>query len=462
MGVGLYVRISDDVEGHGLGVGRQEQDGRTVADLRGWPVERVYCDNDYSAFKAGVVRPEFERLLADLDDGAIDGIVTYDLDRFARQPADLERAIAIYDRRPSLVFATVQGDVNLETPDGRTMARVMVAFANKASMDTSRRVRRKHLELAQKGVPVGGHRPFGYQADKVTIEPTEAELVRQAAKDILTGVGLHTIARRWNDAGVTTTAGNPWRRSVLKAMMLSPRLAGFRVYRGGIALDEQGEPVTGLYPALLDIEMWEAVCAVLTDPARGGRHVHVGGRKYLLSGIVRCSRCSTLLVGNADRRWNTFHYHCPSPTNGGCGKVSVSGPKTDRLVTDLVLHYLDEREVQRDAAPWPGEPELSAITARIGEMMDRYADGDLSGDVVFPTVTKLETQATRLRAEQREWLREQVAITHRPTNATESWRDLDTDQQRSLMQSVLHAVIVRSAAHRGGRFDPDRIEPVWR
>lgn len=226
-----------------------------------------------------MVRPEFERLLADLDGGMIDGIVTYDLDRFARQPADLERAIAIYDRQPSLVFATVQGDVNLETPDGRTMARVMVAFANKASMDTSRRVRRKHLEPAQKGVPVGGHRPFGYQADKVTIEPTETELIRQAAKDILTGVGLHTIARRWNDAGVTTTAGNPWRRSVLKTMMLSPRLAGFRVYRGGIARDEQGEPVSGLYPALLDVETWEAVCAVLTDPARGGRHSHVGGRK---------------------------------------------------------------------------------------------------------------------------------------------------------------------------------------
>lgn len=196
MRVGLYVRISDDVEGQGLGVGRQEQDGRKVAERRGWSVARVYCDNDYSAFKAGVVRPEFEQLLADLGGAVIDGIVTYDLDRFARQPADLERAIAIYDRRPALVFGTVQSDIDLSTPDGRTTARVMVAFANKASMDTSRRVRRKHLELAQKGVPVGGHRPFGYKTDKVTIEPAEAQLVRQAAEDILRGVGLHTIARR--------------------------------------------------------------------------------------------------------------------------------------------------------------------------------------------------------------------------------------------------------------------------
>ena len=86
----------------------------------------------------------------------IDGVVVYDLDRFARQPVDLERAIRIFDGRVGLRFATVQSDIDLSSPDGRTMARVMVAFANKASnkasMDTSRRVRRKHLELAQRGV----------------------------------------------------------------------------------------------------------------------------------------------------------------------------------------------------------------------------------------------------------------------------------------------------------------------
>lgn len=183
--IGLYVRISDDVEGLGQGVARQEQDGRALARGRGWTVARVYSDNDISDYKANVIRPEFEALMSDLANDIVDGVVAYDLDRFARKPVDLERAIEIYDRRDGLVFATVQGDIDLSTPDGRTMARVMVAFANKSSMDTSRRVKRKHLELAQKGVPVGGNRPFGYTADKVTMEPQEARLIREAARDIL-------------------------------------------------------------------------------------------------------------------------------------------------------------------------------------------------------------------------------------------------------------------------------------
>jgi site-specific DNA recombinase len=101
-----------------------------------------------------VKRPEFEHLMEDLERGFLDGLVVYDLDRFARQPLDLERSIRIFDSR-KLVFATVQSDIDLSTSDGRTMARIMVAFANKTSMDTSRRVRRKHLELAQTGVPTG-------------------------------------------------------------------------------------------------------------------------------------------------------------------------------------------------------------------------------------------------------------------------------------------------------------------
>jgi DNA invertase Pin-like site-specific DNA recombinase len=222
--VGAYVRISEDLDGLGLGVARQEEDCRALAERRGWTVTDVFRDNDVSAYKARAVRPEFERMLSVMEAGLLDGVVVYDLDRFARKPSDLERAIVIFDSRPGLLFATVQSDIDLSASDGRTMARVMVAFANKSSMDTSRRVARKHLELARAGVPVGGSRPFGWQADRRSIDRSEARLLRQAAADILAGVGLHTICRVWNDAGIATTRGNPWRKTVLKNAMLSPRL----------------------------------------------------------------------------------------------------------------------------------------------------------------------------------------------------------------------------------------------
>jgi site-specific DNA recombinase len=443
------------------GVARQAEDCRKLADLRSCAVSKVYQDNDVSAYKTKVVRHGFEQLLSDLEFGLIDGVVVYDLDRFARQPVDLERAIKIFDSRPGLRFATVQSDIDLSSPDGRTMARVLVAFANKASMDTSRRVRRKHLELAQNGVSVGGNRTFGYRKDKVTLEPDEAALLQQAASDLLAGVGLHTICRRWNEAGVKTTAGNAWRKSVLKNLVLSPRLAGYRVYQGGIARDVDGNPVTGMFPPILDVQTWEAVCAVLRDPARGGPHVHAGGRKYLLSGLVRCSECGAIMHGNANLKWNTFTYACRVPTSGGCGRVAITGPRLDALITDLILRYLADRSVQHQAKTWAGEGKLTDAMSRIAELMTAYRNGDLSADLVFPNIKELEDRVVRLRQERTIWLSKEVALQHRPVNVNESWPGMDTDQRRLIIQSVLSTVVVRPSAKRGGRFDPDRVKPVW-
>jgi site-specific DNA recombinase len=452
----LYVRISEDVEGLGKGVRRQEQDGRRLCKQRGWD-SVLFEDNDASAYKRKP-RPAFERMLKDLADRRLDGVVVYDIDRLARRPTDLERLIDIYDRR-KLVFATVQGDLDLSTSDGRTMARVMCAFANKSSMDTSRRVTRKHLELAQQGLPVGGNRPFGYKADKRTLDKREAKLIQVAAQDILKGVGLHTICRQWNERGIATTVGNPWRKQVLKNMMLSPRLAGYRVYQGGIARDDEGKPVTGQFPPVLDVPTWEAVCAVLTDPSRSGPHVHVGGRKYLLSGIARCSACGKPMLGGADNRSGGYSYSCKAAD--GCGKVAISGPKLDAMVTELVQKYLSKRSVRPRAESWPGETDLEDITGRVAELMNAYGAGDLSGDVVFPQVSKLENQQRALRDDKATWLRGR-AISSLPTKAAGAWPK-EIDEQRTLISALILAVVVRPAVARGGRFDPGRVEPpIWR
>jgi site-specific DNA recombinase len=454
--VAIYARLSLDTEGQGLGVARQIEDCKRIAAGRRWRVAQTYTDNSVSAYKRRVRRPEFEQMLVDLAEGRLGGVVVYDCDRLARQPRDLERLIELYDTQP-LVFATAQADIDLSSPDGRFMARLMVNFASKSSADTGRRVARKHLELAQAGIPVGGSRPFGWLPDKRTLDPVESRLIHDAARDLLAGKGMNTICRDWNAAGITTPRGNAWVKPVFRNLMLSPRLAGYRVYRHEIALDATGQPVKGRYEAVLDVATWEAVKALLTDPTRSGPHVHVGGRKYLLSGIARCALCSSVLQGNADTRWNTFFYCCR-----GCGKVGISGPKTDDLITRLVIAYLSEREVEPQSQTWLHETDLSDIMQRISDLMAEYTAKRLSGQVVFAAVERLEAEAKTLRNDHAAWLRDQIAVGSRPTNVAGAWPDLKIEQRRAVIEGVMQAVAIHPAAARGGKFDPERIELVWR
>ena len=204
---------------------------RKLVELRGWTLADTYLDNDVSAYQPKVVRPDFERMLTDLEASTIQGIAVYDLDRLARQPADLERIIKIYDRKP-LVFATVQGDIDPTTPDGRTVARVMVAFANKASMDTARRVARQKLEKATNGLGFSNYRPFGWNEDRLTLNRPKAEILRQAARDVLVGTGLFVICGRLNRQGIKTVRGNIWKTHAMRRV-LRPDSAGKPVTRPG-------------------------------------------------------------------------------------------------------------------------------------------------------------------------------------------------------------------------------------
>src|SRR5215469_8165872 len=87
---GIYARISLDDDGQGAGVKRQLTDCRKAAKEQGWPIVDEYVDNDVSAY-SGKRRPAFERMLADLAAGTIDGVVTYHTDRLARSLRDSER-----------------------------------------------------------------------------------------------------------------------------------------------------------------------------------------------------------------------------------------------------------------------------------------------------------------------------------------------------------------------------------
>ncbi|MEV6184472.1 recombinase family protein, partial [Streptomyces sp. NPDC052015] len=95
--VGIYVRISDDREGGGLGVKRQEDDCRLLAASLGWRVIEVYIDNDVTAADRRKKRKDYLRMLADIEMGCIDAIVSWHPDRVYRQPVELEHLINIVE-----------------------------------------------------------------------------------------------------------------------------------------------------------------------------------------------------------------------------------------------------------------------------------------------------------------------------------------------------------------------------
>lgn len=363
-------------------MGRQEVDCRERADRLGWHVSEVVVENDTSAFKRRrikladgttalrVVRPGFRRVLDLLAAGEADALIAYDLDRVARDPRDLEDLIDVVEAA-DIKVESVTGSLRLSNDAEITMARVMVAVANKSSRDTSRRVARTHQDLAAEGKPGGGGiRPFGYERDRMTVVEAEAVIIREIAGRILEGATLYQIVADLNARGVASTLGGAWNSRSVTSVVTKPRVAGLRSTGTGAAMQIVGPAV---WPHILERDVWEEVCAALATRGRGTQNV----LKRWLTGCFWCSLCGTQLFGwqgNGGPR-----YWCATP-RGGCGKIAIAAELAEQAVGQQIVDYLSHPEVlsrlrslTASDSTKTARAELAADEEQLKEMARAYA-----------------------------------------------------------------------------------------
>ncbi|MFJ2650830.1 recombinase family protein [Streptomyces sp. NPDC087420] len=477
--VGAYERISDDAEDTGAGVERQREDCHALASIRRWDIARDYEDNDLSAYQRKVVRPQFEQMLTDLESGVIKGVVVYDLDRLVRQPRDLERLIDIYEENPGYVFSSYQGDIDLTSPDGRTMARVMVAFANKSSADTSRRVKRKQAALVAEGKLLhGGRRPWGWLPDGSVDPDAKREILAGHAR-ILAGDRISAIQDDWAERGVGPTnaqgaryvgsvksgkAPGAVRHKTVQHALTHPALAGIKTYRGEVVAGTDGAPISGNWERICSPAELDAVVTALRDRARTTRGGQ-GVAKYLLSGIARCGACGKGMRGGVKRASYLYSCNNYSP-DFRCGKVGRAGAPVDDLIIDLVLadRHRRRRGGEAPADAWSGAERLAQVQSEIGELIAARKAAKLSVAVLIELLPPLEAERDDLLYERRRLEAKAVQAKAAEAADVETREDFLTrplDRQRALVLQSLKAVIIHPSGRTGHKFNPDLIEPIW-
>jgi site-specific DNA recombinase len=461
----IYARISADVDGTALGVARQLEDCRTLAADRGWAVGAEYVDNDVSAY-SGKPRREYDRMLADLAAGQRDAVIVYNLDRLHRRPVELEDFVALCEHAGVRDVATVTADIDLGNDDGLFMARIFAAFAAKESGRKSARVRRKLLQNAEQGLPHGSVRPFGYEADKITVREDEAAVVREMVDRYLAGESLRALTIWLNHTGVAPAIAKSWQTSAVRQILCSGRIAGLREHHGQVI----GPAV---WPAIIAPSERDRVQARMA--ARTVAKTRAP-RTYLLSGMLRCGRCGNRLFSQA-RHVNPENrvrrYVClKGPDHGGCGRLTVVADPVERLLTDAVLTRLDaphladalagKSSVDADVAVLAAQ--VDADQARLDELAGLYGDGAISAREWIAARDPITTRIQRSR-------HDIAAITD--TGAIQDlagngqvlrgqWDRLGIDRQQAIVKTILdHAVIAPGTP--GARIlDINRVQPHWR
>lgn len=454
----IYARISRDSRGQALGVQRQEQLCRDLADRKNWTVAEVYTDNDTSAY-SGKPRPAYERMLTDIEAGARDAVLVVDTDRLTRTPAELEGFIDIADRN-RVALANVSGDLDLSTSDGRFRARIMGAVARQESEKKSERLRREREQAAQQGRAHGGRRPFGFERGGMQVRDAEAEIVRELVDRFLAGEGLRALAADLNERGVATVYGKSWRVTTLRTLLAAPRLAGLRTHKGEVVGEAK-------WPAIISREEHEQLRSALGDPRRAQR-----GRppKSLLTSLVVCGSCGERMA-TSQRRGRERRYVChPAEGTPACGRVGVHADHLEREVAEQVFAVLSgpglaEALAARDEPNSDAAEELQAAEERMAELArDFAADRIGRGEWLAARETAELRAAEARRTLERDTSTSVLASLPAGEDALrEQWAAGDVEWRRTVLAAVVHRVVVHPVGIRGRRvFSPDRVEIVWR
>ena len=239
----IYARISQDREGAGVGVQRQIDECRELADRLGLDVVAVRSDNDLSAF-TGKPRPGYAELLSDITSGRVGVVLAWHTDRLHRSPRELEEYITACAARGVTTQTVQAGLLDLSTPSGRMTARIIGAVARQESEHKGERVRAARRQRVVAGGFGGGPRPFGFEADGVTVKADEAAEIVKATDAILAGAGLRSVVLDLNRRKVSTSLGaEKWQARTIKDILLRPRNAGLNVYRGEIVGRGEWDPI---------------------------------------------------------------------------------------------------------------------------------------------------------------------------------------------------------------------------
>lgn len=409
-------------------------------------------------------------MLDEVKAGRVNGVIAWHTDRLHRRAAELEEFVQIAETHALQVQTVSAGEVDLSTASGRMVARMLGAAAQHEVDHARERMRRAKAQAAEQGKFRGGRRPYGYEADGVTVRESEAEVVRDASKAVLAGRSLAAVARELNERGLAAERmkRNPetdelepvqveWTYGRLRDVLTRPRNAGL-LHRG--RYDRGTGEIVGkaVWPAIVDEDTWRAVHTMLTDPSR--RMTASTAVKWLGSGLYVCGRCGGRLRP-APNRWGRGRlYRCVDNPH-----LTINAEETDEHVRGVIAALVRDPRVVEAMEPAETHTEVdrarrAALTLRLGNFEDDYAAGRITGAQLQRATESVEAELAQVDERLTSGLRRSTAspVLNAPDPGA-AFLAAPIDVQRAVLAAVL-TVEVLPAPKRGGRWTSERLRII--
>lgn len=492
----IYCRQSVDKK-DSISIETQEQECR--ARLRSGETDvQVYCDRGYSGKDTN--RPDFQRLMTDVESGRVSKIIVYKLDRMSRSVLDFELTYREL-KRHHVDFVSATEDFDTTSITGEAVLRVILIFAQLERETIQKRVTDNFYSRAERGFFMAGVAPLGYSkvADHIDGRKTSrleedsatSHIIRYIYRRYLSGRTIGEIVAELNSPECGINPGIQFHNVRVSRILANPVYvrADASVYsyfrsRGAVLHNDVSE-FTGVcgctvygrrqgktrskfrdlsgeniqlnrHEGLISAEDWLQVQSRLSENhalKNGG-----GGTHSWLSGMIRCGYCGYALSVVTGQRNGKRYVSCGGRKRHVCreNKRGVTFEMIEDSVAESMLAYarkLQYHSAERGAAEISRVNTLKARRIRLEDeingIVERFAQAEnpLLRAKLNERMGLLERQTAELDSALVECSgnSRQPADTGSIIRLLDSWDVLDMDDRKAIARLMISQVTVRDS-----------------
>ena len=336
--VGIWIRVSTEDQARGESPEHHEKRAQLYAESKGWDVKTVYHLEALSG-KSVMGYAETKRMLEDVRNGAITGLIFSKLARLARNTKELLEFSDIFKQEDADLIS-LQESIDTSSPAGRLFYTMIAAMAQWEREEISERVIASIPIRAKLGKSLGGGVTLGYkwEGKEFIIDEQYAPVRKLVYEYFLKTKRKKTVAKMLNDQGYRTKSGSNFTDTTIARLLRDPTAKGIRLsnYTDSIGgkkqwgIKPESEWVYVPCPAIISEEVWNECNRILEQIVK--KRNRVGPQtKHLLAGYVACE---------CGKKMYVYHHTKYSAYTCSKCKIRIGAADLEEIYRDQLKSFL--------------------------------------------------------------------------------------------------------------------------